>query len=306
MDLGLLAQYIMNGLMVGMMYALVAVGFTLFFGVLDVIQFSHGDVLTVGSFTALMTFVGLRAAGVRSGSILLFAMVLVAICAMAALGMLIARYLVLPLRRAPALNTLLITLMLGMVLRESVRLFYPQGANPKPFPALLPTNSINFGNFNLRLDNAIMLTAGTAVIVGVQLLLNRTKLGLAIRAVAQDEETARAMGVNFIAIVLIAFAIGSALAAFAGIMNGLYYNEINFGMGLYLGVIGFAAAIIGGLGSIYGAILGGFLFAALQTIGTVALPFASAYNDVFAFAVIILFMAWRPTGLIQEKISERV
>ena len=233
-------------------------------------------------------------------------MVTVSIFTMAALGMLIARYLVLPLRTAPALNTLLITLMLGTVLRESVRLFYPQGANPKPFPALLPANSINIGNFNLRLDNVIMLTAGVLVIASVELLLNRTKLGLAIRAVAQDEETARTMGINFMAIVLIAFAGGSGLAAFAGIMNGFYYNEINFGMGLYLGVIGFAAAIIGGLGSIYGAILGGFLFAALQTIGTVALPFSSAYKDVFAFAVVIISMAWRPTGLVQEKISERV
>jgi branched-chain amino acid transport system permease protein len=305
MDIGLLAQYIMNGLMVGMMYALVAVGFTLFFGVLDIIQFAHGDVLTVGAFTALMTFVGLHARGMGSGPIVLF-MVIVAIFAMAALGMLIARYLVLPLRTAPQLNTLLITLMLGTVLRESVRLFYPQGANPKPFPALLPANSINMGNFNLRLDNLIMLAAGALVIIGVEFLLKRTKLGLAIRAVAQDEETARTMGINFVAIVLIAFAIGSGLAAVAGVMNGFYYNEINFGMGLYLGIIGFAAAIIGGLGSLYGAILGGFLFAALQTIGTVALPFGSAYKDVFAFAVVILFMAWRPTGLIQEKVSERV
>src|SRR5207302_3770884 len=159
--------------------------------------------------------------------------------------------------------------------------------------------------FNLQLDNAIILAAGVTIIVGLQFLLNRTKLGLAIRAVAQDEETARTMGVNFTAVVLITFAIGSALAAYAGIMNGLYYNEINFGMGLYLGVIGFAAAIIGGLGSIYGAILGGFLFAALQTIGTV-LPFASAYKDVFAFAIVIAIMAWRPTGLIREKINERV
>ena len=306
MDLGLFAQYIMNGLMVGMMYALVAVGFTLFFGVLNVIQFAHGDVLTVGAFVALITFAGLHAAGVGSAPVLVVAMVTVSIFTMAALGMLIARYLVLPLRTAPALNTLLITLMLGTVLRESVRLFYPQGANPKPFPALLPTNSINIGNFNLRLDNVIMLTAGVLVIASVELLLNRTKLGLAIRAVAQDEETARTMGIDFRAIVLIAFAIGSGLAAFAGIMNGFYYIEINFGMGLYLGVIGFAAAIIGGLGSIYGAILGGFLFAALQTIGTVALPFGSAYKDVFAFGVIIIFMAWRPTGFVQEKISERV
>jgi branched-chain amino acid transport system permease protein len=305
-NLALFAQYVMNGLMLGMMYALVAVGFTLFFGVLDVIKFSHGDVLTVGAFAALAAFVGLRGVGVASNPIFLIVMLAVSLAAMAALGMLIARYLVLPLRTAPALNTLLITLMLGTVLRESVRLFYPQGANPKPFPALLPTSSINIGHFNLRLDNVLMLAAGALVIVGLQLMLNRTKFGLAIRAVAQDEETARTMGVNFTAVVLVTFAIGSALAAYAGVMNGLYYNEINFGMGLYLGVVGFAAAIIGGLGSIYGAILGGFLFAALQTIGTVALPFASAYKDVFAFAVVILFMAWRPTGLIREKISERV
>jgi branched-chain amino acid transport system permease protein len=306
MDAGLLAQYVMNGLMLGMMYALVAVGFTLFFGVLDVIKFSHGDVLTVGSFTALATFIGLRTAGWTASPVVLLVMLVVATLAMAALGMLIARYLVLPLRSAPALNTLLITLMLGTVLRESVRLFYPEGANPKPFPALLPGGSVNFGNFNLRLDNVLMLAAGVAVIVALQFLLNRTKLGLAIRAVAQDEETARTMGINFTAVVLITFAIGSGLAAFAGIMNGLYYNEINFGIGLLLGVIGFAAAIVGGLGSVYGAILGGFLFAALQTIGAVALPFASAYKDVFAFGVVIVFMALRPTGLIQEKISERV
>ena len=306
MDAGLLAQYVMNGLMLGVMYALVAVGFTLFFGVLDVIQFSHGDVLTVGAFAALAGFVGLQALGVSSPWLELAIILTLAVTAMALLGALIARYLVMPLRSAPPLNTLLITLMLGTVLRESVRLFYPQGANPKPFPALLPRSSFAFGDFNLRLDNVLMLAAGVLVILGLQYLLNRTKLGLAIRAVAQDEETARTMGINFTAIVLLTFALGSGLAAFAGVMNGLYYNEINFGMGLYLGVIGFSAAIIGGLGSIYGAILGGFLFAGLQTVGTVMLPFASAYKDVFAFAVVIAIMAWRPTGLIREKISERV
>jgi branched-chain amino acid transport system permease protein len=305
MNAGLLAQYLMNGLMLGMMYALVAVGFTLFFGVLDVIKFSHGDVLTVGAFTALATFGAFKAAGAEPG-LVLAAMIVAATLGMAVLGMLIARCLVLPLRSAPALNTLLVTLMLGTVLRESVRLFYPQGASPKPFPALLPHGAIDLGSFHLRLDNALMLASGAAVIVALQALLNRTRLGLAIRAVAQDEETARTMGINFDAIVLVTFAIGSALAAVAGVMNGLYYNEINFGMGLYLGVAGFAAAIIGGLGSIYGAILGGFLFAGLQIVGTVLLPFASAYKDVFAFAVVIATMAWRPTGLIREKISERV
>jgi branched-chain amino acid transport system permease protein len=306
MNAGLFAQYVMNGLMLGMMYALVAVGFTLFFGVLDVIKFSHGDVLTVGAFAALATFIGMKTLATGSPWIELAVMVLVATATMALLGMAIARWLVMPLRTAPPLNTLLITLMLGTVLRECVRLFYPQGANPKPFPALLPRGSIDIGTFNLRLDNVLMLAAGVMVICGLQYLLNGTKRGLAIRAVAQDEETAKIMGINFTAVVLITFAIGSALAAFAGLMNGLYYNEINFSIGLYLGVVGFSAAIIGGLGSIYGAILGGFLFAALQTIGAVLLPFASAYKDVFAFAVVILIMAWRPTGLIREKISERV
>src|SRR3954454_6987946 len=180
MDVGLFAQYVMNGLMLGMMYALVAVGFTLFFGVLDVIKFSHGDVLTVGAFTALATFVGLQSAGLRHPLIELVVLLVAATLAMAFLGMLIARYLVLPLRGAPALNTLLITLMLGTVLRETIRLFFPDGSNPKPFPALLPTTTYSLGTFTLRLDSAILLAVGVAVIVTVHLLINKTKLGLAI------------------------------------------------------------------------------------------------------------------------------
>jgi branched-chain amino acid transport system permease protein len=305
MTIALIGQYLVNGLMLGMMYGLVAVGFTLFFGVLDVIKFSHGDVLTVGAFTGFATYLAIKAS-VTVPWLQLVIVAIAAMLAMAVLGALIARFLVLPLRSAPALNTLLITLMLGTVLRESVRLFFPDGSNPKPFPALLPRDAFTFGLFTLRLDSVILFVAGLAMIVAVNLVINRTKLGLAIRAVAQDGETARIMGINFTFVVLVTFALGSALAAFAGVMNGLYYNEINFGMGLLLGVFGFSAAVVGGLGNIYGAILGGFLFAALQTIGAAALPFASAYKDVFALAVIIVIMTWRPTGLIAEKTSERV
>ena len=306
MDVGLFAQYVMNGLMLGMMYALVAVGFTLYFGVLDVINFSHGDVLTVGAFAGLATYLGLSEIGVSWAPAQLAGVLVVATVCMAVLGAAIAKYLVLPLKAAPPLNTLLLTLMLGTVLHEAIRLFYPLGANPQRFPPLLPTQAYSFGNFTLRIDNVMLLLAGLAVIVGIHLVINKTKLGLAIRAVAQDEETAKTMGINFTLIVLVTFAIGSGLAAFAGILHGLYYSEINFAMGLLLGVIGFSSAIVGGLGNIYGAIIGGFLFAALQTIGVVAMPFPSAYKDVFAFTVIILIMAWRPTGLISEKISERV
>ena len=305
MDPGLLGQYVLNGLMLGLIYAMVAVGFTLFFGVLDVIKFSHGDVVMVGAFVALATVLGLQRAGVVSPALLLMGAAVAAVFAMAVLGAWIARYLVLPLRRAPSLNTLLITLMLGLALRELIRLFYPNGSNPKPFPRLLPADSYSFGALSLRLDSVLLLVTGLLAIVMVQLVITRTRLGLAIRAVAQDPETARVMGVDFERTVMITFGIGSSLAALAGITNGLYYNEINFGMGLLLGLIGFSAAVVGGLGNIYGAILGGFLFAALQTIGAVWFS-VPAYKDVFAFAAVILMMAWKPTGLIAEKSAERV
>lgn len=305
-DVALLSQYVVNGLMQGMMYALVAVGFTLFFGVLNVIQFSHGDVLMVGSFVGYSVIMGVIAVGIENPYVELSAALVAAVTLVGLLGAAIARLFVLPLRSAPPLNTLLITLMLGTVLRESVRLFFPNGSHPKRFPPLLPTESIAIGSFDLRVDAVILLFAGLLVIVALQMGINRTRLGLAIRAVAQDEETAMTMGINFRLVVLVTFVIGSAVAAFAGVMNGLYYNEISFNSGLLLGVIGFAAAIVGGLGSIYGAILGGFLFAALQTVGAVAMPFDSAYKDVFAFTVVIGLMAWRPTGLIAERVSERV
>lgn len=306
-----IGQYIFNGLMLGMIYAMVAVGFTLFFGVLDVIKFSHGDTLMVGAFAGLAASIALMAVGISSPLLNLLCVVLFAVGLTGALGAVIAKFLILPLHKAPPLNTLLATLMLGTVIREAVRLFYPDGSNPKPFPALLPTSSFEVGGISLRVDNLILLAGGLAAIAGVHFLITRTKLGMAIRAVAQDGETARLMGINFEAVVLLTFALGSGLAALAGVMNGLYYNEVNFNVGLLLGVIGFAAAILGGLGNMYGAIIGGFLFAALQVLGSALLPalipnVPSAYKDVFAFAAVIIFMAWKPTGLIAEKTSERV
>lgn len=309
--MSVIGQYVFNGLMLGMIYAMVAVGFTLFFGVLDVIQFSHGDTLMVGAFAGLTASTGVLMLDIGSPWIRLLAVVLSAVCVTGLLGAAIAKWLVLSLHKAPPLNTLLATLMLGTVMREAVRLFYPDGSNSQPFPSLLPTDSIDLGGFALRADNVILLLSGLAIIAGVHFLITRTRLGMAIRAVAQDGETARLMGINFEAVVLLTFALGSGMAALAGVMNGLYYNEINFNVGLLLGVIGFAAAILGGLGNIYGAIIGGFLFAGLQVLGSATLPalipnIPSAYKDVFAFAVVIILMAWKPTGLIAEKSSERV
>jgi branched-chain amino acid transport system permease protein len=304
-DIGLISQYLLNGLVLGVIYAMVAVGFTLFFGVLDVIKFSHGDVVMTGAFVALASYAGLEYLGIGSPAVVLIVMVVVATGAMALLGAAAARFLVMPLRTAPPLNTLLVTLMFGLALREAVRLFYPNGSNPKPFPRLLPDHALTLGSFTLRLDSVIIVVAGLGAIVALHLIITRTRLGLAIRAVAQDSETARIMGIDFRRVVLVTFALGSALAALAGVANGLYYNEVNFSMGLLLGVIGFSAAVVGGLGSVLGAILGGFLFAALQTLGAVWFS-VPAYKDVFAFAAVIAVMAWKPTGLISEKSGERV
>ena len=265
MDLGFFAQYLINGLVQGITYALVAVGFTLFFGVLDVIKFSHGDVLMLGAFTALALFLGLDQLSTPAW-LSLTIMLCLGTLAMALVGALLCKSLVLPLKESPPLNTLLITLMFGSVIREAVRLFFPNGSNPKPFPALLPETSINWGNLNLRLDSVMLIFTGAMAIVLTHLFIQKTRMGLAIRAVAQDEETARLMGINFNKTVLMTFALGSGLAALAGISTGLYYQEINFSMGLMLGVIGFSAAVVGGLGSIYGAIVGGLLFAFLQTL----------------------------------------
>ena len=310
MSFDIFLQYLLNGLMLGVIYAIVAVGFTLYFGVLDVIKFSHGDILMVGAFAGLTAYIGI-AETFTSPWLQLLVLIMISLSVAAFLGAVIARYLILPLQKAPPINTLLVTLMLGLALREAVRLFYPNGSNPKPFPKLLPVDGIALGEFTLRSDSLILLITGVLTIVAVQRLITKSKIGLAIRAVAQDSETARIMGINFHRVVLITFMLGSALAALAGLMNGLYYNEVNFSMGLLLGVIGFSAAVVGGLGNFYGAIVGGFLFAGLQTIGAVLLPammpsVPSAYKDVFAFAVIIIIMGLKPTGLISEKSSERV
>jgi len=253
----------------------------------------------------LATYAGLEFLGVGDGVFAAVVITLSGIAAMALLGGVLAKLLILPLRNAPPLNTLLITLMFGLALRESVRLFYPNGSNPKPFPQLLPDAALTIGNLELRLDSALLIVFGLGAIIAVHLMIQRTRIGLAIRAVAQDPETARLMGINFERVVLLTFGLGSALAALAGITNGLYYSEVNFGMGLLLGVIGFSAAVVGGLGSLYGAIIGGFLFAALQTIGAVWFS-VPAYKDVFAFACIIILMAWKPTGLLADKSAERV
>ncbi|MDO8474888.1 MAG: branched-chain amino acid ABC transporter permease [Candidatus Rokubacteria bacterium] len=304
--LELLLQQAFNGLMLGVMYALIAVGFTLFFGVLDVIHFSHGDIFMLGAFAGLSVLAGLHAVGIGDGAVALALAFLVSILITGLVGVAAERVCVKPLARSSPLMTLLATLSLGLVIRESVLIFYPRGADPKRFPQLLPQGGFELGGVAVRYENLAILAIGFCAMVAVDLIINRTRMGAAIRAVAQDPEAAQMMGVNLDRTVDATFFIGSGLAAVAGILSGLYYGEVHFIMGITGGVIGFSAAAIGGLGNVYGAIVGGLLFGMLQTTSAALIPRGSEFRDVVAFAVVMLFLIFRPSGILGEKSVERV
>ncbi|MBN8942760.1 MAG: branched-chain amino acid ABC transporter permease [Rhizobiales bacterium] len=303
--MGMIGQHLLNGLMQGTIYGLVAMGFTIFFGVMNVIKFSHGDVLTLGAFGGLVAAWATHALGLPVG-IQLIAVFAAAMLLSAVVGAGISHFLIMPLRNAPPLNMLLMTMMVGTLLREAIRLFFPNGTNPQRFPELLPSGGFNVGNVFVRNDGLILMIAGIASIAVVHWIINRTRFGLAMRAVAEDVETARTMGINYARVIPLTFALGSVTAGFAGTIYGLYYSEINYGMGLLLAVIGFSAAIVGGLGNIWGAIIGGYLFAGLQTFVVAVMPSMSDYKNVFAFVLVIVLITWRPTGLLAERGSERV
>ena len=304
--LELLLQQAFNGLMLGMMYALIAVGFTLFFGVLDVIHFSHGDIFMLGAFAGLSVLAGVSAAGIGGGAVALALAFLASILITGLVGVAAERVCVKPLARSSPLMTLLATLSLGLVIRESVLIFYPRGADPKRFPQLLPQGGFELGGVAVRYENLAILAIGFCAMVAVDLIINRTRMGAAIRAVAQDPEAAQMMGVNLDRTVDATFFIGSGLAAVAGILSGLYYGEVHFIMGITGGVIGFSAAAIGGLGNVYGAIVGGLLFGMVQTTSAALIPRGSEFRDVVAFAVVMLFLIFRPSGILGEKYVERV
>jgi branched-chain amino acid transport system permease protein len=304
--LEVILQQGLNGLMLGVMYALIAVGFTLFFGVLDVIHFSHGDIFMLGAFAGLSLTAAWAAAGLKAAAVTLPLTFAGAIVITGLVGVLAERACVKPLARSSPLMTLLATLSLGLVIREAVLIFYPRGADPKPFPSMLPAGGFDVAGVFVRYDNLAILAIGLGAMIAVDVLIKRTRLGASIRAVAQDPEAAQMMGVNLDRTVDWTFFIGSALAAVAGILNGLYYGEVHFIMGIMGGVIGFSAAAIGGLGNVYGAILGGLLFGMLQTMAAAFIPRGSEFRDVVAFAVVMLFLVFKPTGILGEKTVERV
>jgi len=302
----MIIQQSINGLMLGMMYALVAVGFTLYFGVLNLINFGHGDFFMLGGFMALVMYMLAEGLGLGDSILTLVLMLIGSVVLTAIVAIVTARLAIKPVMHAPMIISLLVTLGLGIAVREAVRLLYPLGANPQFFPTLLPQGDFTIGNVFIRYENLIILAIGIITILVVYFIINRTKMGSAIRAVAQDDEAAKMMGVNFNRTIDMTFLIGAAVAAIAGILFGLYYGRIQFNMGAIMGVIGFSASVIGGLGNVFGAIVGGILFGLMETLAAAALPIGSENKRVFAFLVVILFLIFRPNGILGEKISERV
>ncbi len=297
---------IIHGIMLGVMYSLVAVGFTLFFGVLNLIQFSHGEIFMVGAFLGLVIINGLSMVlGIQNPVLLLLAAFTVSSILTGLISILFGRITIRPIMNAPPIIALLTTLAAGISIRYAVMAFYPSGSEPQRFPALLPDWQTEVGGVLLRFDSLFILVAGILLISCTYLFINKTKMGIAMRAVAQDRETAAMMGVNINRVIDITFVVAGVLAACAGIFNGLYYREIIFDMGALYGVVGFSAAVIGGLGNIFGAIVGGFLFALLASFTSAFIPGGSAYRFVVAFTFLIVFLVIMPKGILGFRKGKR-
>ncbi len=297
---------IIHGIMLGVMYSLVAVGFTLFFGVLNLIQFSHGEIFMVGAFLGLIIINTLSVVlGIQNPVLLLLAAFAISGILTGLISILFGRITIRPILQAPPIIALLTTLAAGISIRYFVMAFYPSGSKPQRFPALLPDWQTEVGGVLLRFDSLFILVAGVLLIVCTYLFINKTKMGIAMRAVAQDRETAAMMGVNINRVIDITFVVAGVLAASAGIFNGLYYREIIFDMGALYGVVGFSAAVIGGLGNIFGAIVGGFLFALLASFTSAFIPGGSAYRFVVAFTFLIVFLVIMPKGILGFRRGKR-
>jgi branched-chain amino acid transport system permease protein len=291
------AQQLVNAATIGGMYTLVAVGFTLFFGVLGLINFAHGEVFMLGAFAALVAARILLDAGLSSGWLLVLVMFIFASMFCGIIGVLTERLAYKPVRRSPMLVMLITSLGVSFLMRESVKEFFPDGANPLSFPSPYVSETVHIGAVVINYTQIALIGASLVLVGALYLLVERTWFGKSMRATAEDRDAARMMGVNIDRIIRNAFLLGSALGGIAGVMNGLYYLSIRFDMGWVMAIKGFTAAVLGGLGNIYGAAAGGYALALLEVLIVALVPQGSQYKDVFVFLVLILVLVFRPTGI---------
>lgn len=301
-------QQIINGLVQGSIYALVALGYTMVYGIMGLINFAHGEVVMIGTLVTITVAGSLIKAGMPvalAGLAGVSASVLVCM----ALGWGLERIAYRPLRNAPRLTPLITAIGMSIVLQNLAMMIW--GRNYLTFPPLLPKMDFEFAGANFTAIQVIIVLVSSATMGGLLLLVYRTKLGMAMRATAQNPAVASLMGVNINRVIAAAFVIGSALGALAGVMVGGYYEIAHYQMGFMLGLKAFTAAVLGGIGNLGGAMLGGILLGIIEALGAGYIGdltggfLGSHYQDIFAFIVLIVVLMFKPSGLFGEKTGDR-
>lgn len=305
-------QQIVNGLVLGSIYALIALGYTMVYGVLGIINFAHGEVLMIGamvSLSLLRLIMGMTAGLPGWLTLLIVLPLTMAFCA--GLSYWIERIAYRPLRNAPRLAPLISAIGMSILLQTIAMLIWSR--NPMTYPQLLPSSPIELGSTGATITGKEVVIIVTALIVmcGLLFLVEKTKLGRAMRATAEQTQIASLMGVNPNRVISITFMLGGALAGLAGVMIASNYGNVHFYMGFIPGLKAFTAAVLGGIGNLQGAMLGGLLLGLIESLGAGYIGeltggvFGSNYQDIFAFLVLILVLVLRPTGLLGEKVSDR-
>jgi branched-chain amino acid transport system permease protein len=303
-------QQIVNGLVLGSMYALIALGYTMVYGVLNLINFAHGEILMIGAMSGLTILKAVESLAPGLPGILKLGIAIVgAIPVCILVNVLVERIAYRRLRNAPRLAPLITAIGVSILLQTLAMIVW--GRNPLPFPQVMPSEPLHlFGALITQTQILLLALAATAMILLV-LLVERTRMGRAMRAVAENPRIAGLMGVNADRVIVFTFAVGAALAAVAGVMWGANYASAQFAMGFVPGLKAFSAAVLGGIGNIYGAMLGGILLGLIESlgagyIGDVTNGFlGSNYQDIFAFLVLILVLTLRPSGLMGERVADR-
>ena len=297
-------QQLINGLALGAVYALIALGYTMVYGILQLINFAHGEVYMLGAYLGIivlgvLTYWGLTAYSLPL-SLLLTVIISMPFCA--AYGAVIERVAYRPLRNASKLAPLISAVGMSIILQNFVML--AQGKEYKNLPPMLPSEGFTIFGANVSPVQIYILTASVLIMVGLHFFVKRTRLGKAMRATSQDRIMAGLVGIDINQVISITFIIGSALAAVAGVMVTLYYGVVHFFMGYLAGIKAFTAAVLGGIGSIPGAMLGGFMLGLIENFG--ASYISSVYKDAFAFLVLIITLIIRPAGLMGQKAVDKV
>jgi branched-chain amino acid transport system permease protein len=293
----MLEQQIVNGIVLGSVYALIAVGFSLVFSILEIINFSHGSLVMMGVFVSLA--LGLAVPGLGFFGVAILTMLVIA-----ALGVVVERVAVRPLRHKSAERSLALVSTLGAAILLEAFAQIVWGADVRDYPLSLPRGVVELGAARITYTELIIVVLSAVLMVGLQLYVRYTRWGRAIRATAQNPTAAALMGIDINRAVALVFAIGSALAAVAGMLMGVYYNYAHPSMGFAPGLKGFVAAVLGGMGSVLGAGLGGLLLGMAEVLGGSYISFA--YQDAIAFAVLILIFLIRPQGILGAKLKDKV